>query len=201
MKKIILASSSPRRQELLKQLGIPFTVRAVAVDESLERDMPPGVLVEKLALRKARAAAKVVDSGLIIGSDTVVTLDNLVLGKPGDKNEALRMLESLQGRVHEVFTGLALVDAETGRAITGYECTEVLFRRAGRDELKAYVDTGEPMDKAGAYGIQGLGAIFVTEIQGCYYNVVGLPVAKLVEMLSQFGINVPAYWKHCFLRS
>lgn len=195
MKKIILASSSPRRQELLEQLKIPFTVQVVPIDESVERHMPPELLVENLALRKARAVAGEVDSGLIIGSDTVVTLDNSIMGKPKDREEAIDMLKRLRGRVHEVYTGLALVDAGTGMSATAHECTSVHFRQAGLDELKVYVDTGEPMDKAGAYGIQGLGSIFVNEIRGCYFNVVGLPVAKLVEILAKFGVDVTTYWK------
>lgn len=195
MTKIILASSSPRRQELLRQLAIPFTVRAVPVDENIEGDMPPGLLVENLALRKARAVAGELEEGLVIGSDTVVVLDNRVLGKPRSRKEALQMLENLRGRVHEVYTGLALVDAGSGRSVTAHECTKVHFRKPARHELEAYVDSGEPMDKAGAYGIQGLGAVFVSGIKGCYYNVVGLPVAKLVEMLGEFGVDVTGFWK------
>lgn len=194
MAEIILASSSPRRQELLKQLGIPFLLNPVPVDEQIEDHLPPGLQVEKLAANKAKAAAKDFDTGLVIGSDTIVVLNNQVLGKPQDYQEALQMLTALQGTTHKVYTGLAIVDARTSKTVVGHECTSVCFRSAAEAELKNYIDTGEPFDKAGAYGIQGLGSIFVSKITGCYYNVVGLPVAKLAELLKEFGVDVTKYW-------
>lgn len=192
--KIILASSSPRRQELLKQLRIPFTVQAVVVDESVQPGTKPQRMVTELALRKAKAAARKIENGLIVGADTVVVLDGQVLGKPRDREEALQMLKMLSGRSHEVYTGLTLFEARTGESLTTYECTTVHIRPVSGDELQAYVNTGEPLDKAGAYGIQGLGSIFVSEIKGCYFNVVGLPVTSLVSMLRWFGIRVTTYW-------
>ncbi len=195
MDNIILASSSPRRQELLRQLGIPFRIQVASVDETVEGDMPPGQLVETLSLRKARAVSGGLESGLVIGSDTVVTMGDKILGKPVNKEDALEMLESLRGRRHQVFTGLAVIDSVTGKYATVHECTEVYFRDASRQELEAYISTGEPFDKAGAYGIQGMGAVFVSRIEGCYFNVMGLPVAKLVQVLQQFGVTVTGFWK------
>jgi len=192
---IILASSSPRRQELFRQLHIPFDVKVAGVDESVEKDITPGTLVETLALRKARAVAREVEGGLVVGSDTVVALCDRVLGKPVDHKDAFRMLDCLQGREHKVFTGLAVIDAVTGRFVSAHECTVVHFRQAEPGEIEAYVATGEPLDKAGAYGIQGLGAVFVSKIEGCYFNVVGLPVARLVEVLGQFGVSITGFWE------
>lgn len=157
--------------------------------------MPPGDLVEYLALKKAKAVASQRERGLVIGADTIVTMEGKVLGKPGNPAEALDMLNALQGRVHHVYTGVAVIDSAGGREATSHVCTAVSFRRAGRAELEAYVATGEPMDKAGAYGIQGKGSVFIDRIEGCYFNVVGLPLAKLATMLQGFGIDVTACWR------
>lgn len=151
---IYLASASPRRRELMEQLGLPFTVVIKNVDESVAGTMPPGKLVEALSERKAREVAGELDRGLVIGSDTVVVWRDRILGKPGDRQEALEMLACLQGNEHSVYSGLAVIDVETGAVHVSHERTRVFFRSAAMDELELYVDTGEPVDKAGAYAIQ-----------------------------------------------
>ncbi|MDD2443917.1 MAG: Maf family protein [Desulfotomaculaceae bacterium] len=187
MKEIVLASKSPRRFELLKQIGLNFRILACEVDETPPPGLSPPRLVETLALRKATTAAGMLSEGIVIGADTVVVLRGLLLGKPSDREDAVRMLMLLQGTVHEVFTGVALVDAGSRRFLSGYEMTRVFFRPLDVEEIRRYAATGEPLDKAGAYGAQGLGACFISRLEGCYTNVVGLPLAKLVEMLKQFG--------------
>jgi len=189
---LFLASSSPRRRELLKGLGLDFTVVASDVDEHLDAGGAPALQVEALALRKARAAARHLERGLVIGADTVVVLGSRILGKPGDAREAADMLRSLEGTSHEVYTGVAVVEAGSGRAAVGHERTVVHFRHLTEAEIAAYVATGEPLDKAGAYGIQGIGALLVAGIEGCYTNVVGLPLGRLTELLRVFGCDLLA---------
>lgn len=191
---IYLASSSPRRRELLSQIRLPYTVLTLEVDENIPPGLSPAEQVTTLSQRKAEAAARQVDHGVVIAADTVVALGNTVLGKPADRVEALDMLGQLQGTVHQVYTGLTVLQLPGGRVLTDSECTGVHMRPASLEELKRYVETGEPMDKAGAYGIQGLAAVFVSGIQGCYFNVVGLPLFKLVQMLKTLGIEVSGYW-------
>ncbi len=186
--KIILASNSPRRRELLGQMGLKdFKVSAPNVDESVEDGLSPAQIVEQLSRRKAQAAAKKAGpNDLIIAADTVVALDGTVLGKPHSTDEAFAMLSSLSGREHHVYTGVTVLQGE--RAVTQHEETAVSFRVLEPDEIWGYIATGEPMDKAGAYGIQGLGALLVSGIRGDYCNVVGLPLFRLGRMLSGFGI-------------
>ena len=187
---IYLASASPRRRELMEQLGLSFTVTIGNVDESIEEALPPGRMVEVLSERKAGKVAGELDSGLVIGSDTIVVWRDRILGKPRDGQEALEMLARLQGDEHSVYSGLAVINVETGAAHVSHEGTRVFFRPAGREELKTYVDTGEPLDKAGGYAIQGLGVVFVSRIEGCYFNVVGLPLFRLTQVLKGFGVDV-----------
>ncbi|MGQ9823687.1 MAG: Maf family protein [Desulfotomaculales bacterium] len=187
---VYLASTSPRRQALLKQLGIPFTVLARPVDEDVAGKVPFSRLVEILAYRKAEAAAGEVAGGVVIGADTVVACRGQVLGKPSSAEEAEKMLGFLSGKEHEVFTGLAVIQKPSLRKAVAHERTKVRFRPLTREEIKRYVATGEPMDKAGAYAIQGLGAIFIEKIEGCYFNVVGLPLALLARLLREFGLDV-----------
>lgn len=194
MSQIYLASSSPRRRELLSQIKLPYQILTREVDETLPPGIPPAEQVLTLSRRKAAAAAEKLDAGIIIAADTVVALGEVVLGKPQNAADALDMLERLQGKVHEVYSGITLLEVPGNRMLSGYERTEVIMRPAGRAELARYAATDEPMDKAGGYGIQGLAAVFVTGIKGCYYNVVGLPVSKLVTMLGEFGIDVTACW-------
>ncbi len=190
MKEIILASKSPRRSELLKQIGLNFQILSLEVDESPLPGLSPSELVERLALSKASAVAAIVDDGIVIGADTVVVCGQRVLGKPLDEDDAVNMLKLLQGTDHEVCTGIALVDAGSGACLVGHEKTRVFFRTADEEEIRRYVATGEPDDKAGAYAVQGLAAVFISRLEGCYTNVVGLPVARLTEMLKTFGYNV-----------
>ncbi|MCR5083434.1 MAG: Maf family protein [Parasporobacterium sp.] len=191
-KKLILASGSPRRKEILEKAGFDFEIRVSDVDEGIEFGTPAD-LVEKLSLIKAKDVANLVKAegkhGLVIGADTVVALDGLVYGKPKDKEEAFEMLKSLRGRAHSVFTGVSLVDAISGRTMTFHDETKVFFKNPSDDELKAYIEGGEPMDKAGAYAIQGEGAFLIERIEGDYLNVVGLPLDKLKDNLSLFEQN------------
>lgn len=193
---IYLASSSPRRRELMEQLGLDFSVVVRPVDEMVEGKYPPGELVEILSARKAREVARELDRGLVIGSDTVVVCQGKILGKPSGDQDALNMLRCLQGNEHFVYSGLAVIDAHSSKMVCTHERTRVLFRSAGDDELMRYVASGEPADKAGAYAIQGLGAVFVAGIEGCYANVVGLPVFRLAAVLKDFfGVDVLGRYK------
>lgn len=189
---IYLASASPRRRELLQQLGLDFTVVVSNVDEGdgAGENLGPAALVETLALKKASAVAGELDRGLVIGSDTVVVWRDRIMGKPRDREDALEMLSCLQGDEHSVYSGLAVINAGSGLTQVSHERTRVFFRPAGTEELLMYVATGEPVDKAGAYAIQGLGSVFVNGIQGCYSNVVGLPLARLARALKDFGVDV-----------
>ena len=188
---IILASNSPRRRELLAQIGIrDFQILSPDVDETVEPGLSPARMVETLSLRKAQAAAgRAGAEDLILAADTVVALDGRVLGKPRDQEEAFAMLSSLSGREHRVYTGVTVLRG--GQAATEHEETAVAFRALSPEEIRDYIATGEPMDKAGAYGIQGVGALLVQGIRGDYCNVVGLPVFRLGRMLSGFGVKLP----------
>lgn len=184
---IVLASASPRRKELLSLITEHFTVCPADADETL-RDAPLGEEVTRLSRLKAEAVQAQHPNAVCIGSDTMVTIDGLRLGKPKDADEAASMLRRLRGRTHEVLTGLAVLTPDGG-AHTLHTCTRVTFRDFAEDELAAYLATGEPLDKAGAYGIQGLGGLLVAGIQGDYHNVVGLPVCRLGRMLLDFGVD------------
>ncbi len=187
---IILASNSPRRRELLGQMGIEgFRVLSPDVDESVADGLSPAQIVEELSLRKARAVAdKAGPDSLIIAADTVVALDGAVLGKPRDERDAFAMLSALSGREHHVYTGVTVLRGT--RTVTEHEETAVAFRALEPNEIRGYIATGEPMDKAGAYGIQGRGALLVAGIRGDYCNVVGLPVFRLGRILARFGIDL-----------
>ena len=187
---IILASASPRRAELLHQIGLDFKIIPSSYLEETGSGVEPSVLVKEHAVNKARQVAQTVSSGLIIGADTVVYLNGEIMGKPCGTAEAVRMLSGLSGKVHQVLTGIALVEAENLKVKVDCEITEVKFRSLSRDEIMGYISTGEPFDKAGAYGIQSKGAVLVEGIKGCYFNVVGLPITKLVMMLQEFGVSL-----------
>jgi len=182
---IVLASSSPRRQELLRQVGVSFVIDAPEVDEHVREPLAPANLVEQLALRKARTVARRHPGRIVLGADTIVVVDGEVLGKPADRADAVAMLERLSGRSHQVLTGVAVV--QDGRELVEHEETVVRFAPLTREQVEWYVSTGEPMDKAGAYGIQGRAAALISGISGDYYNVVGLPLYRTIQMLSQFG--------------
>lgn len=185
---IILASASPRRQELLRQVGVSFRVVPSGIDETVTTPMTPAHLVEHLALSKARDVASRHPQALVVGADTIVVVDQLVLGKPKSREDAIAMIERLSGRDHVVMTGIALIQGD--REEFAHEQTTVTFRALTRGEVERYVDSGEPMDKAGAYAIQGLGSTIVTGIHGDYFNVVGLPLCRTVQMLAHFGVEV-----------
>ncbi|WP_100331724.1 Maf family protein [Bacillus xiapuensis] len=190
MTDIILASGSPRRKELLKQMNVPFTVIVSEADESLSAPMPPEETVKALAVLKAEAVAKNHENSIVIGADTIVALDGNILGKPKDRRDAERMLVQLSGREHSVYTGVAMVKGKQKHVF--YQKTNVTFWELSHEEIAAYLDSGEPFDKAGAYGIQGLGAAFVKHISGDYFSVVGLPIASVYRQLKRFGWNGPA---------
>lgn len=192
--KIILASASPRRAELLRQLGLSFDTLPVDIDETPDPDEGPGDYVRRLAREKAQAGYQ--RSGrsdlLVLGSDTTVVLDNRILGKPDSDADARRMLQSLSGREHQVMTGVALATRHGVEARVSV--TDVRFRALDPREIDAYCATGEPMDKAGAYGIQGRGGVFVTAISGSYSAVVGLPLDITAGLLTDAGLPVWTYW-------
>lgn len=180
--KLILASNSPRRAEILKQGGFSFEKRVADTDETLPNGILPAEAVEVLAQRKGRAVPRAADE-VLLAADTVVALDGRILGKPADSADAEAMLKMLSGRTHSVFTGVYITDGE--REFLFHTETRVTFYPLTQAEVAAYVQSGEPMDKAGAYGIQGRGALFVEKIDGDYFNVVGLPLAKTAKMLKE----------------
>lgn len=187
--KLILASASPRRAEILRNAGIQFETRATDVDESVLAHEAPGDYVRRLALAKAlSAAAKYldpVDETLIVGADTAVVVNADILGKPVSQDDARSMLRRLSGRVHEVHTGLALLRSSGAEQRVVEDITRVHFAPLTDREIEDYIGTGEPFDKAGAYGIQGIGGRYVTRIEGCYFNVMGLPLARLWSLLRE----------------
>ena len=190
MKKLILASSSPRRAEVLRNAGIDFEVRPADIDETRGPNEPASDYVQRLALEKARAAVNSETSAnnfIVIGADTVVVNQGEILLKPDSPDDARRMLRQLSGGVHEVHTGLAviLMPQKVERVIE--EVTSVHFARLSDAEIDAYIETGEPFDKAGAYGIQSLGGRYVTRVEGCYFNVMGMPLGRVWATLKEFG--------------
>jgi septum formation protein len=187
MKPLILASQSPRRKALLKQIGMKFRVIPSRVAEVLSPGQTPGDNAKRIALEKASEVAAHIRKGIVIGADTVVVLDHHVLGKPTSKDDARRMLMLLSGREHSVFTGFALIDAESKKHVTGVEETKVRFRKLDEKEIIAYINSGAPMDKAGSYGIQDdYGAVFIEKVNGCFYNVVGFPLSRFYSTLQRF---------------
>lgn len=248
--RFILASSSPRRRELLEGLGLAFIIHPSEADEDVPVGTKPAALVEMLSLRKAQAVAQYYEQGLVIGSDTIVVLEDRILGKPVDEEDAFTMLSQIQGRTHTVFSGVAIVDAKSGEAlvehqstqvtmrslseweirkyiktgepmdkaggydttmhlgdigqyriisespdgrpeiIVGHTVSKVTFRPMSDEEIWAYVKTGDPLDKAGAYGVQGIGSVFIEKIEGDFYSIMGLPLNLLYQMLLMFGISL-----------
>lgn len=192
MYEIILASGSPRRREILSELNIPFQVIPSDAEEIIEANCPPYLTVERLSLLKAADVAKTQNkNALVIGADTVVVLDGEILTKPKDAEDAKRMLALLSGREHSVLTGISVVRCSDAKAVSVYEETKVRFGPISEEEIERYVASGEPLDKAGAYGIQGLGSLFTQKIDGDYFNVVGLPVFRLAKLLKEeFDYNI-----------
>ncbi|HKL13159.1 MAG TPA: Maf family protein [Halanaerobiales bacterium] len=189
-KKIILASSSDRRKDLLTRLGIKYTAMPSKIDESGFDYERPEKLVQELSLAKASNVAKVVENALIIAADTIVAYDNKILGKPEDEEDAKKMLKLIENDTHEVYTGIALISANDEMHFLDYDVTEVYMRKINDEEIDRYIKTGEPMDKAGSYGIQGKGGIFVNKIIGSYFTVMGLPIHMLSMALKSFSIEI-----------
>jgi septum formation protein len=188
--KIVLASSSPRRRRLMGQLGLNFTVIEPDQVEEVNSGRPKEDVLGN-ALAKANGVAEKDREAVVVSADTVVVMGDRVLGKPLSASEAEEMLRALQGRNHRVITGVAVVHAASCRVESDVVETRVRMLPLTDEEIRAYVDTGEPMDKAGSYAIQGLGSVLVEEIEGCYYNVVGLPLSRLAQLLRKFGIRIP----------
>jgi len=185
---VVLASRSPRRQLLLRQIGLTFTVRPSRLDEAIRRDQTPGQNVKRIALEKARDVASRTKLGIVVGADTIVVLGTRILGKPQSRTEARRMLRSLSGKAHYVYTGFAIIDAQGGKTHSEVVRTKVWFRSLTDREIDQYVASGSPLDKAGAYGIQDdFGAVFVERISGCFYNVVGFPLVRFYRALRRFS--------------
>jgi septum formation protein len=182
--KIALASKSPRRRKLLKQLNLKFNAISVDTPEKIRKGEKPNNTVTRISREKMEKAREVIGEGIIITADTIVVLDNKIIGKPVNKKDAYRILKKLSGRTHMVYTGYSIFNYTNKQSITEYVKTSVKFRKLTEDEIYEYISTGSPMDKAGAYGIQDdFGAVFIEKINGCYYNVVGLPLAKLYHAL------------------
>lgn len=191
MRKVVLASASPRRAGLLCNIGLNFVQRAGDVEENVKTHETPGRTVIRLATAKAeKAAGEELESALVIGADTIVVLDNDIIGKPADPQEARRILQALSGREHLVITGLCIIDTANGQHFCSLEQTRVTFRDLQDYEIEAYIKSGECWDKAGAYGIQGKGAMLVERIDGCYFNVVGLPLNLLRMLLLEAGQDI-----------
>ncbi|HIJ77740.1 MAG: Maf family protein [Desulfobulbaceae bacterium] len=188
---LILASGSPRRHDFLTNLGLDFTVRVADIAENCLPGEKPKAFVERMALEKARAVAALVAGAWVLAADTVVAVDEQILGKPEDEAAARRMLMLLAGRWHQVWTGFCLCCKDSGEQVIRSVCTEVCFIPLSPNLCAAYVATGEPLDKAGSYGIQGRGGFLVKEIRGSYTNVVGLPLAEVLEELLRLGIIAP----------
>jgi len=187
--RLVLASASPRRSQLMREVGLEFDIIPSRVAEQGISAACPEGLVMRLAHAKAADVAGRLESGIVIGADTIVVVDEEILGKPIDHDDARKMLRALSGREHQVFSGLAVIEAGSGRCLTDYEMTRVRFRPLTGSSIDRYVATGEPMGKAGAYAIQGVGSLLVLGIEGDYNCVVGLPLCKLALMLSEFGVD------------
>jgi len=199
--KIILASGSPRRKELLSTLEIPFEIITSGVSEEVDPTLDPVEMVKVLAEMKATAVAKKIHEGLVIGSDTTIAFKGSTLGKPANPKDAKRMLEMLRNEKHQVISGIAIIDSSSMRIEAGTVTTSIRMRNYSDQEVNDYIATGEPMDKAGSYAIQGKGSSLVAEIEGCYNNVVGFPLCELVKLLEKFAVSVNSRDSVCKLPS
>ncbi len=188
---IILASGSPRRKEILENANLKFDIIKSEIDEVILPDESPYQVVMRLAFEKSVDIASKYNDKLVIGADTVVSLDGKILGKPKDKKDAINMIKSLSGKTHQVITGISLINLDANKKIIDYVVSNVKFKDLSQQDIVDYIQTNESMDKAGAYGIQGYGAMLVEEIQGDYFNIVGLPISRLSDLLkSHFSINL-----------
>lgn len=193
MPNIILASQSPRRKEILEQVGVKFTIIPSEKEEIITSSDPVAVVRELAYMKADDIASMIEEDALIIGTDTVVVYNNQILGKPRDEAHAKEMLRELQNQVHEVYSGVALIEKKEGQVERTWNfsvCTQVGFCEISEEQIERYVATGEPMDKAGAYGIQGKFAIYINQLVGDYYNVVGLPISRIYEVLMENGIDL-----------
>ncbi|MDK2562858.1 Maf family protein [Romboutsia sedimentorum] len=189
--KIILASSSPRRKEILENANVKFDIIKSEIDEVILDNELPSQVVMRLAFEKCIDIAAKHRESLVIGADTVVVLDDIILGKPKDIDEAIAMITQLSGKTHQVITGISLINLSANKKIIDYVVSNVKFKDLSAEDIKDYIQTNESLDKAGAYGIQGYGALLVEEIQGDYFNIVGLPISRLSDLLKQhFSINI-----------
>jgi septum formation protein len=189
---VVLGSTSPRRADLMRELDVPFEIIPSDVNEDVAAGFKPAPLVQTLAQLKAFAVARKAPGQFVIGSDTTISLDGTILGKPRDAGEAHDMLASMSGRQHSVLTAVALVDGQSGRSVVSVVETLIYMRPSSSAELDAYVATGEPMDKAGSYAIQGEGGRLIDSIEGCYNNVVGFPLCEVAALLQRAGVEVRA---------
>ena len=188
---IILASASPRRKEILGNTNLKFEVIKSDIDEVILPEESPCQVVIRLAYEKSMDIAYNNKNKLIIGADTIVCLDNIILGKPKDKLDAIEMIKKLSGRTHQVITGISLINLDANKKIIDYVVSNVKFKDLSHEDIMDYIQTNESLDKAGAYGIQGYGALLVEEIKGDYFNIVGLPISKLSDLLKKhFSINL-----------
>jgi septum formation protein len=192
--KIILASASPRRRQLLEQIGLKFTVLPTGADEPDLPHLHPAGAAVHIAKMKAEHAAKGVQDGIIIAADTIVAIAGRQLGKPRDAQDAAAMLRMLQGKRHAVYTGVCTLKLPEGREVCACERTWVKMAPMDDGQIRAYIATGEPMDKAGAYGIQGYGAVFIEKVEGCFFNVMGLPLRRLYGMLRELDFEATGDW-------
>ena len=188
-RKIILASSSPRRKQIMEQIGLDCIVEVSDYEEKLIPDVSVEEFVKTLSLGKAKSVAKNHQDAIIIGADTTVFIDNQILGKPKTLAGASEMLHKLSGKTHSVFTGFTVIDTKNNIIITDFIETKIKFKDLSEEEISGYIESGEPMDKAGAYGVQGKGALLVEHIEGDYANITGLPIVKIVEILKTLGVD------------
>ncbi len=190
MKAIILASASPRRKQLLKKIGLKFRVEPSNYEENIGFELELHELAKSLSLEKAKLVAQNHKNALVIAADTFIVFEGKILGKPRTETQAKEMLETINGKPHSVITGFTIVDTDNNKTLSRSVETKVHLRKLGSDEINAYVRSKEPLDKAGAYAIQGLGSVIVEKIEGDYFNVIGLPLSALAESLKEFGVHI-----------
>jgi septum formation protein len=190
MRTIILASASPRRKELLQKIGLRFEVEPGNGDEEIDSALEPHELVRRISVKKALSVAARYKNAIIIAADTIGIINHKILGKPHTADEACKMLQEISGKAHLVITGFTVLDTATNKSVSRTVDTQVFIKNLTESEINAYVSTDEPLDKAGAYAIQGLGSVIVERIDGDYYNVMGLPLYALSQVLQEFGINI-----------